>query len=131
GEGAPLTPEQMQQLMDQLQAGVDAMNASTTGKPGSSGKAGQAGSGKPGGKLQLPSDPKELEKMLSELKECLECESKKLCEMRGNCQGKCSGYSLEQMLAEGNKPGRGGVTRGPGAASLEYGHETDETGSKF
>jgi hypothetical protein len=44
------------------------------------------------------------------------------------------GKSLEEMLAEckaGTKPGRGGVTRGPGAAEITFGKETAEAGAKF
>lgn len=136
GGGEPLTPEQIQQLTEQIEAGMNALNGSQNrageGKPGqTSGKLGQM---LKDGKLNLPSDPAERERMLSELRDLLESEEKKLCEMRGECKnGQCRGtsYSLEDLLSNCELPGRGGVTRGRGDASLNYGHETDEQGAKF
>jgi hypothetical protein len=53
-------------------------------------------------------------------KEALEAYLKK-----NGCNGLC------RALAKSNRPGRGGVTRGPGAAKLTFGKESTEDGIKF
>jgi hypothetical protein len=55
-----------------------------------------------------------------------------VAEMVGLCEG-CNKEALADFLREcqGNKPGRGGITRGPGAASLTFGKPTSEEGFKF
>src|SRR6185369_70970 len=64
------------------------------------------------GKLQLPEDAEERERLLDELREHLRKESEKLCELRGKCS-QCEGdkFCLGDKQCEGNIPGRGGVSR--------------------
>lgn len=94
------------------------------------------------GQLSLPKDPAERQKLLEELKEALKQESQKLAELRKQCQGQCQNGQCEggnceggqcegDGLANGQKPGKGGISRGRGDADLNYGHETDEQGIKF
>lgn len=133
GDGDPLTPEQWQELAKQIEAGMSSFSGE--GRTGTGKLSGKLGDLMKNGKLNLPGDPKELQQTLADLQDLLEAEEKKLCELRGQCQGckngQCQGTSLADMLADCNKPGRGGVTRGRGDASLNYGHETDEQGVKF
>ncbi|MBD3674070.1 MAG: hypothetical protein HUJ26_11155 [Planctomycetaceae bacterium] len=139
-----LTEEQIKQLTEQLSSGLQRL--SEKGNPGSK----TAGTLSPemqerlkqmmaNGQLSLPKDPAERQKLLNELKEALQQESQRLVELRQKCQngqcpgGQCEGNQMGQgnKLANGNKPGKGGVNRGRGDADLNYGHETDEQGIKF
>lgn len=94
------------------------------------------------GKFQMPKDPGEVQELLDELREHLEKESKKLSELRkkcsscksGKCEGECESEcegGLCQGDKSGNRPGRGGITRGRGDADLTYGDESDKQGVKF
>lgn len=84
------------------------------------------------GKLQLPEDAAERERLLDELREHLQKESDKLCELRGKCS-QCDGdkLCLGEKDGNGNLPGRGGVSRGRGDADLTWGKESDKEGTKF
>lgn len=88
------------------------------------------------GKLQLPQDGEERERLLNELREHIQSESNKLCELRDKCS-LCEGDRFNegnvpcQSLSSGNIPGRGGVTRGRGDAELTWGDESDKVGTKF
>ncbi len=92
------------------------------------------------GKLQIPKDPGERQELLDELREFLDKENDKLSELRkkcsgcksGQCQGdkECEG-GLCQGDKSGNRPGRGGITRGRGDADLTWGDEADREGAKF
>ncbi len=89
------------------------------------------------GQLQLPEDPVERAKLLSELSDVLQQEADKLSELRGECKdgqcqncGKdCEGGQCEACI--GTKPGRGGITRGRGDAEMSWGDESEETGIQF
>ncbi|HSG73362.1 MAG TPA: hypothetical protein VLA12_23305 [Planctomycetaceae bacterium] len=135
GDGDGLTPEQVASLQQQIAEGLQALSQKGAGKLGE-GKLGEAKLGA-NGELKLPSDPQARQEMLEKLQELLEQESQKLSELRsqckgGNCKdGQCAGYSLAEMLANCEKPGKGGVTRGRADAELNYGHETDDQGVKF
>ena len=154
GDFDNLTEEQIQQLTEQLESGLQRLGEK--GNPGSK----SANSLSPemqerlnqmmaNGQLSLPKDPAERQQLLNDLKEALQQESQRLAELRKKCQngqcqngqcqngqcqgGQCEGNKMGQgnQLANGNKPGKGGVTRGRGDADLDYGHETDEQGIKF
>ena len=79
------------------------------------------------GKMNLPGDADERQKMLEELKKQLEQESERLAKQRSECQGLCQGDGQ----CEGDQPGSGGVSRGPGAAEMMWGKESDLAGTKF
>lgn len=94
------------------------------------------------GKLQLPPDPAARQQLLDELREYLDQENNRLAELREKCSGCKSGQCPEGAECEGgqcaangknngNRPGRGGVTRGRGDADLTWGDETDRQGAKF
>jgi hypothetical protein len=100
-------------------------------------------------------DPKKLGRMSTALSECKGGMLRKLARLRKGgliddellqrCEGacKCDGKDLEDFLrkkcsgklcdalCEGNRPGRGGVTRGPGAAALTWKEESKADGVKF
>ena len=87
------------------------------------------------GKLQLPKDAAEREKLLSDLKQFLKDEKKKLSKCRGKCKG---GSESEDEGEDGDgpdqdngKPGRGGVNRGRADAKMTWGDESDLNGTKF
>ena len=95
------------------------------------------------GKLKLPRDAGERQEVLDQLNEFLQQENKKLSDLRkkcsacksgcqsGECEGEseCEGEGL--CNRSGNRPGRGGVTRGRGDAELTWGDEAEKQGSKF
>ena len=85
---------------------------------------------------QIPGDcpglsPEELEALAEALAECelgdadLEdlLEACRLCLGEGDCAGGC--------LLAGNRPGRGGINRGPGHAKLNFDGETEEHAGEF
>lgn len=91
---------------------------------------------------RLPGDPAERQQLLSELREHLEQEQRRLAELRPegisgqcrSCGGPCDhGAGLcPRCEREGDgQPGRGGVSRGRGDAELTWGQESDEQGIKF
>jgi hypothetical protein len=59
--------------------------------------------------------------------ECGECNSATLAEFLKECKGQC----VSDLLAQCNKPGRGGVNRGRGDAELTWGEKSSEEGFKF
>jgi hypothetical protein len=69
----------------------------------------------------------------------LDMEALKLCESCGECNGdalceflkECGCASLKDGLSMCKKGGRGGITRGPGAAELTFGKPSDENGLRF
>ncbi len=77
----------------------------------------------------LPKDPKARETMLSDLKDFLDKESKKLSECRGNCDGDVCGTNPSECKS--GRPGRGGVNRGRADAELTWGDEAQADGAKF
>ncbi len=95
------------------------------------------------GKLSMPREAGERQEVLDQLNEFLEQENKKLSDLRkkcsacksgcnsGECEGEseCEGEGL--CNRSGNRPGRGGVTRGRGDAELTWGDEADKQGTKF
>jgi hypothetical protein len=91
------------------------------------------------GKLRMPQEGAERQELLDELREFLDDENRKLEELRekcSNCKGDgdgeedCEGGQCQGNKA-GNRPGRGGVTRGRGDAELTWGDEADKAGTKF
>jgi hypothetical protein len=137
GDGDGLTPEQVASLQKQIAEGLQTLSQKSSGKQGEN-QLGELGELVVNGELKLPSDPQARQEMLDKLQELLEQEAKSLCELRSQCQGgkckdgkPCDGFSLEEMLANCQKPGKGGITRGPADASLNYGHETNDQGVKF
>jgi hypothetical protein len=147
GDSDGLTEEQIKQLTEQLGNGLQRL----TEKGNAGSKEGSSLSPEmqerlsqmmTNGQLSLPKDPAERQKLLEELKEALKQESQKLAELRKQCQGQCQNGQCEggnceggqcegDGLANGQKPGKGGISRGRGDADLNYGHETDEQGIKF
>jgi hypothetical protein len=90
------------------------------------------------GKLRLPQQGAERQELLDELREFLDEENRKLSELREKCsnckgdgegEGECEGGQCQANA--GNRPGRGGVTRGRGDAELTWGDEADKQGTKF
>ena len=92
------------------------------------------------GKFKAPEDAAERDELLDELREFLDDENRKLADLRKKCSG-CRGGPGEgededgegncQGNMSGNRPGRGGVTRGRGDAELTWGDESDKQGTKF
>jgi hypothetical protein len=66
---------------------------------------------------------------LKKLALCSECRGKELAGLL--CDSDCDKFSLADLLAACDKPGRGGITRGPGAAKLTFGKESTLDGVKF
>jgi hypothetical protein len=97
------------------------------------------------GKLRMPREGGERQELLDQLKEHLEKENKKLAELRKKCaacksgcksgecegEGECESEGLCKSNSAGNRPGRGGVTRGRGDAELTWGDESDKQSTKF
>jgi len=87
------------------------------------------------GKLGIPKDAAAREKMLSDLKQYLDAEAKKLGKCRGKCKGENEGegedYNNDDSESKDGKPGRGGANRGRGDAKLTWGDESEENGTKF
>ncbi|MBI1310704.1 hypothetical protein GC176_05300 [bacterium] len=111
------------------------------------------------GKLQLPNKADERSELLSELDEFLEQESNRLSELRSKCEGQgqcqncgkcvdgclcsgpedaaclcpnCSKGKCSSCSKDGNaKPGRGGITRGRGDATLTWGDESTDENVRF
>ncbi len=85
--------------------------------------------------LSLPKDAKEREKMLSDLKKFLKDESKKLAKARhkeGDPEDDQEGDDSDSDKEDRDfKAGRGGATRGGGAAKLTWGDEAELNGAKF
>jgi hypothetical protein len=84
--------------------------------------------------LSLPKDAKERERMLSDLKQFLKDESKKLSKSRGKegeSDNESEGEDSEDPSERDGKPGRGGVTRGGDPAKLTWGDEAEANGAKF
>jgi len=95
-----------------------------------------------GGKPKLPSDPQERQELLDELKEELERRREELEKLRSQCkkcngqgegEGECEsdGFNEERGPDGDGKPGRGGLSRGRGDASMRYGDESDDSKNKF
>jgi hypothetical protein len=140
--GEPLSKEQRDQLEQQLEETLQKLGEKQASGEGKAGKGSAAenvlkrlmkrGNGKP----KLSSDPAERKKELEDLKELLKSE----CEKLGKCRSKCAGGQCAggQCFGEGEcegkngqKPGRGGVSRGRGDAELTWGDESDAAGTKF
>lgn len=89
------------------------------------------------GELSLPADAEAREQMLNELQTLLESEAKRLAETRSQSQQWLGGDGSGEALANREattvrgQPGRGGVSRGPGEAELNFGDESDEQAVKF
>jgi hypothetical protein len=66
---------------------------------------------------------------LKRLALCSQCNGKELAGLL--CDSDCQAFNLNDLLSECNKPGRGGLTRGPGAAKLTFGKESTLDGVKF
>jgi len=85
-------------------------------------------------------DPQQLQQIIAQLKKCQggQCppgDLEKILEEMGimidpNGGGDCEGQCIGAILCAG-LPGRGGITRGPGAAALQFNGETDEQGAIF
>jgi hypothetical protein len=58
---------------------------------------------------------------------CKSCDAAALAEFLKECKGNCS---VADALKACNRPGRGGVNEGPGAAELTFGDKTTEAGAK-
>jgi hypothetical protein len=96
------------------------------------------------GRLNLPREAHERQEVLDALKEFLERENQKLSELRNKCsacKSGCKGGEGDGDESEaagqtrtsgaGNKPSRGGVTRGRGDAELTWGDEAEKQGTRF
>ena len=86
------------------------------------------------GRLQLGKGA-DREKGLRDLKALLDKECEKLADCEGKCmgEGECNSrmYNTTDHSWHEGQPGRGGVTRGPGAAKLTWGDEAEANGAKF
>jgi hypothetical protein len=142
-EGKPLSPEEREQLEQQLSETLEKLGEKL---PASAAKAGegkaasdllkrltQGGKGKP----KLSSNPAERQAQIDELKEMLKKECEKLGQCKKKCAGQCKGGECEgeceggNCTKAGNRPGKGGVTRGRADAELTWGEESDLAGVKF
>lgn len=90
---------------------------------------------------ELPQDSEERQELLNDLKEYLDQEFDKLEDLRKKCK-KCEGEGegackecgdgqCKDGQCQGERGGRGGITRGPGAAPLTWGDESKLEGTKF
>lgn len=155
GQGEQLSPEAKEQLEKDVEEAIEQLQKK--GSQSSEIGPGKQGSGKQSlkdklqrlmkdGKARLPTDPKERQELLDQLKEELEKEKEKLSELRKKCKacsqckgGKCEGegecesdkFSDQAGEKKDGKPGRGGVSRGRGDAEMSWGDEADEKGAKF
>jgi hypothetical protein len=80
--------------------------------------------------------PEELEMLLEAFRKCEGCEGmegENFDELLRACRGCLNGEPCDCFLGyfPCSRPGRGGVTRGPGAAKLNFSGETDEHGASF
>jgi hypothetical protein len=89
-----------------------------------------------GGKKKLAARLENLERAglldkeaLKKLALCARCNGKELAQLL--CDSDCEAFSLADLLAQCDKPGRGGLTRGPGAAKLTFGKESTMDGVQF
>ncbi len=152
GDGQQLSPEAQQQLEQDVAEAIEQLTkkgANTEeiapGKPGSGKNSLQDRLQRlmKEGKVKLPSDPKERQELLDELKEELAKEKQKLSELRKKCkscskckgegEGKCESdsWSDEPGESKSGKPGRGGISRGRADAEMSFGDEADDNGVKF
>lgn len=155
GEGEKLSPEAQAQLEQDVAEAIEQLSKRESqaadiqpGKPGAGQKSlkDQLQRLMKDGKAKLPTDAKERQELLDQLKDELEKEKKKLSELRKKCKacsqckgGQCDGegqcesdkYSDEQGPDKDGKPGRGGVSRGRGDAEMSWGDEADPKGTKF
>ncbi|MDB5336912.1 MAG: hypothetical protein JWN70_2531, partial [Planctomycetaceae bacterium] len=150
GDGPQLSPEAQEQLERDVAEAIEQLSKKgatsekiSPGKPGAGNKsmADRLQKLMKDGKARLPTDPKERQELLDQLKEELEKEKKKLSELRKKCKacskcngmgdGECEGLSDRPGAKKDGKPGRGGVTRGRGDADMSYGDEASENGVKF
>ena len=152
GDGQQLSPEAQEQLEQDVAEAIEQLTkkgANTEeiapGKPGSGKNSLQDRLQRlmKEGKVKLPSDPKERQELLDELKEELAKEKQKLSELRKKCKScsKCKGegegecesnsWSDEPSESKSGKPGRGGVSRGRADAEMSFGDEADDNGVKF
>lgn len=100
------------------------------------------------GKLQMPKEAGQRQQLLDELKDFLDEEDEKLnqirkkcsncksgqCRKPGDCEGgECEGNGQGQSgdRKQGNRPGKGGITRGRGDADLLFDDETERQGARF
>lgn len=133
-DGEELSAERRERLEQDV---LDALKKLSTGGklPGESTELGKKLSKlASSGKFQLGKDEAERKKTLGELKEFLKKESQKLSECRSQCCSTCEGGVCKQCqggVCVGDKPGRGGVTRGRGDAELTWGDDSDAANSKF
>lgn len=90
--------------------------------------------------LDMPKDPKERQKMMEELREFLDKESTQLEELAQECsncdgdcdkEGNCKDGKCKNGKCRGNRPGKGGVSRGRGDAPLTWGDEATKNGVRF
>lgn len=111
---------------------------------------------KTGEKLDLPQDPQERQQMLKELQEFLDQESSSLESLQkecsnckpgdgdqesldsesgsrepGECQGGKQGNCKGGRCRNGNRPGKGGISRGRGDADMSWGDEATKNGVRF
>ncbi len=138
GENSELSAERLAELEEDLVETLRKMseNGSLSAGAGSLSKSDLQRLMK-SGQLRLPEDPEEREKLLNELSDFLQEEADKLSELRSECEGgqcencgkECEGGQCQACA--GNKPGRGGISRGRGDAEMAWGDESDETGVKF
>ena len=142
-KGAELTVEQQEQLSrDVLEA---LRKLSPDGKFDGAGSelASELQRLTKNGQFKLPEDAAKRQELLDQLQDYLEQQEQKLAELRekmGQCQGgNCPGGQqpgdgdgqLAGRNGQGNRSGRGGVSRGRGDAELTWGDESAEEGTKF
>jgi hypothetical protein len=94
----------------------------------------------------LRGSKKDLAAMMEKLRRAnlIDLETLAQCDQAGRCNGAALAECLKgargkesvadllsRCLGKGNRPGRGGVTEGPGAAELTWGKESSDEGVKF
>lgn len=147
GNGPQLSEEQLEQLEAELLENLQQReNGAAAGTKISAGKLGEMLNKLTKNGTQsarLPTDPKEREQLLNELRDFLEQEQQKLAELRQQCEGgqcksgtcqNCGGQCQSGALCaecQGLVPGRGGISRGRGDAPLTWGDESDAQGGQF
>ncbi|MGD9856102.1 MAG: hypothetical protein AB7U20_14250 [Planctomycetaceae bacterium] len=141
-DGKGLSAERQAELEQQVLDTLQKLSQSGRLSGGAEAQSGELQRLMKSGELRLPKDGEVREKLLSELQDFLEQESEKLSELRKQCEGsegkegQCAHCGKECeggvcATCSGNRPGKGGVTRGRGDAELTWGDEADDAGVKF
>lgn len=131
-EGKPLTVERKNQLQEDVLETLRKLKQRGAFTDASQQFSGELQRLVKQNQFRLPNDLAARLNQLESLQKFLDQQAKSLSQCRGRCQGGTSANGLEQTDgAGGSLAGKGGITRGPGAAELTFGKESDEKLAKF